>query len=380
MIRCPATVRLAATAAALLLVACGETATQRETAGATVTASSSSGTVALGDGRVSSGPRRGSVYSCQTSFAGGGASKVGPWIDSAAGTWDRSAKLAVRGTVAWPGASYTVRRSGSKRIITTRGVPVGMTTGAFPVESSDPAHEYDRNPNTISSRTLTLTLDAEPKAAARAGCLSMGAIGILDDGVVLFNALDGAGRDAAAHEVLDRCGGHPEMSGQYHHHDVSACVLAGAGGLSTRVGYALDGYGIYVERKTSGGALLTNADLDACHGRTSSVKVGGRTQRVYHYVATLEYPYTVGCFRGTPAANGAPAAGGGPPAGGSTAGGPPAGGPPAGGPPSGGAPSGGPPTGAPPAGGPPTGGSPAGGPATGGTPAGPPEPGGSSGG
>ncbi len=328
MIRCPATVRLAATAAALLLVACGETDQQGETAGAAMTAASSGPwPVALGDGKVSAGPRRGSVLSCQTSFGGGGASKQGPWIDSAAGTWDRSAKLAVRGTVAWPGASYTVRRSGSERIITTRGVPVDMTTGAFPVDSSDPAYEYDRNPNTISSRTLTLTLAAEPRAAARPGCLSMGAIGILDDGVVLFSALDGAGRDAAAHEVLDRCGGHPETTGRYHHHDVSACMLARTAGRSTRVGYALDGYGIYVERKAPGGALLTNADLDACHGRTSSVKVGGSTRRVYHYVATLEYPYTVGCFRGTPASDGAAAAGGRPPAGGPPAGGPRGGGP-----------------------------------------------------
>ena len=35
-------------------------------------------------------------------------------------------------------------------------------------------------------------------------------------------------------------------------------------------------------------------DLDACHGHKH--KVGGR--RVYHYHATREFPYTLGCFSG----------------------------------------------------------------------------------
>ena len=64
---------------------------------------------------------------------------------------------------------------------------------------------------------------------------------------------------------------------------------------------ALDGYGIYVERDKRGN-LPTNADLDRCHGRTSKVEWNGTKQKVYHYSATLESPYTVGCYRGTPVA------------------------------------------------------------------------------
>jgi hypothetical protein len=45
---------------------------------------------------------------------------------------------------------------------------------------------------------------------------------------------------------------------------------------------------------------ITNDDLDACHGRTSTIKVFGRRTRTYHYDATAEYPYTIGCFRGAP--------------------------------------------------------------------------------
>jgi len=99
--------------------------------------------------------------------------------------------------------------------------------------------------------------------------------------------------------VLDLCAAHPDMSSTYHHHDVPPCLLNKApNGRSTLVGYALDGYGIYVE-KSAHGRLPTNVALDACHGTTSRVPWNGRQQRVYHYVATLEYPYTVGCFHGT---------------------------------------------------------------------------------
>ncbi len=88
------------------------------------------------------------------------------------------------------------------------------------------------------------------------------------------------------------------MGGVLHHHTVPSCLVAQASGRSTLVGYAADGYGIYVERDAHG-ALLTNTDLDACHGRTSTVLWNGREQDVYHYDATLEYPYTVGCYHGT---------------------------------------------------------------------------------
>jgi hypothetical protein len=254
----------------------------------------------LGDGKLSPAEEAGSVFSCQTTFGpAAGAFRDGPWIHGD-GTWDPMAKLHVQGSVAWPQAQYEVRREGASRIVTTNGVPGDHSTGVFPVASDDPAYQYDRNPNAIRSRSLTLTLPALPFVAPSATCLNMGAIGVLTDGVVLFNALDAQGRDAAAHEVLDGCDGHPERTGQYHHHEISSCLLTRATGPSTLVGYAFDGFGIYVERHPNGG-LLTNSELDACHGRTGPVVWDAETLNLYHYVATAEYPYTVGCYRGTPA-------------------------------------------------------------------------------
>jgi hypothetical protein len=68
---------------------------------------------------------------------------------------------------------------------------------------------------------------------------------------------------------------------------------------SPQVGYAADGFGIYGNQGENG-AALTNANLDECHGHTHSVMVNGVSVSQYHYHATREFPYTVGCFRGTP--------------------------------------------------------------------------------
>ena len=38
---------------------------------------------------------------------------------------------------------------------------------------------------------------------------------------------------------------------------------------------------------------MTNNDLDECHGHDHG-QIG------YHYHATIEYPYTVGCYKGNP--------------------------------------------------------------------------------
>ena len=172
-------------------------------------------------------------------------------------------------------------------------------TGNFPIAPSDPAHQYDPNPNHIAAQSFTYTVPLNPTAAATPSCTGPGPIGLLTDGVLLYNALDDAGRDAAAHET--------RMSATAIPTDRTAITITTCRRASSRrpradsvlVGYALDGYGIYVERDAQGN-LPTNADLDACHGRTSEVMWNGQPTSVYHYDATLEYPYTVGCFHGTP--------------------------------------------------------------------------------
>lgn len=261
----------------------------------------------LGDGKVSTSPKVGYVYSCQTSFNGGGAEHAGAWIQGS--TWDLTQKISVQGSVSWPSATFSTSVSGTQRIFSGNGLPVGSSTGIFPIQSSDPAYQYDRNPNSIKSYTLSTKLSSSPTMAANASCVSLGAIGYALNGVAIYNALDDAGRDAVAHEVQDSCDGHPQQQGQYHYHGPSSC-MPHANENNALVGYAIDGFGIF-SRYDANGREYTNADLDACHGITSTIEWNGKQVSMYHYVLTEEYPYTIGCYRGTPISGGLQGGGGG---------------------------------------------------------------------
>jgi YHYH protein len=286
--------------------------------------------VPLGDGYVSTTPKVGYVDSCVTSFGQIGGSQVdGPWIDTAKHTWDYLTKLHVNGMIKWPSGYYHVSVDGRERVLKFNDLPTDHDTGIFPIESSDPAYAYDKNGNHIAAQTFDWKLALNPAKASKPSCLPGGAIGVLNDGVVLYDALDGEGRDAGAHEVLDICAGHPDPSDTYHHHDIPPCILDKVrDGTTKLVGYALDGYGIYVV-KNKQGQMPSNTQLDACHGTVSKVMWNGKLTNIFHYVATLEYPYTVGCYYGTPISSGHT----GNPSGGAGGiqGGPPGGGPPGGG-------------------------------------------------
>lgn len=251
----------------------------------------------IGDGRYGTSAERGSIYSCETTFGGGGAFATGDWINGD-GTFDVDAKPTVDGDVAWDG-SVTITLQGATRLVSSNGVPDGHTTGSFPVSPADDAYTFDRNPNRITEQSISLTLPADPIEASAPSCLPMGAIGVMTTGVVLFNGLDAAGRDAVAHEIQDHCNGHPERQGVYHYHSGSDCFDDPGTGHSALLGYALDGFGIYGPRGDDGAALST-ADLDECHGHVHAIEWDGETVERYHYHLTADYPYTLGCFRGSP--------------------------------------------------------------------------------
>lgn len=255
----------------------------------------------LGDDKASTEPKVGYLWACQPTLSGvGGAFADGPWIDTAAGTWNRLDKITVDGEVEWPNYRFSIAVQGDERVFTGNGLP-DHPTGIYPVQSSDDAYNYDRNPNTITEQTLEFALPTNPTLAEQTSCVG-GVAGIAVNGVPIFNGFDALGRDAAAHEIQDRCGGHPEVTGQYHYHDLSDCIeeRTETPTHSELVGYALDGFGIYGFR-SEGGVFVTNEDLDECHGHIHEVEWDGQIVEMYHYHATAEFPYTVGCLRGTPA-------------------------------------------------------------------------------
>ncbi len=257
----------------------------------------------LGDSRVTTtGPGKvGWTWACTPGNPNApGASQDGPWIEG--DEWNLLEKLAVRGAISWKSAAKYAEKSGATtRTVTTMRVPTIGTTGEFPIARADPAYAYDRNPSPITPREKVVTIPKNPVKAAKPSCLPLGAIGVAKNGVMLYNSLDARNMDARAHEMQDSCEGHPNPA-EYHYHAGSACVVGSntnAGPNSAVLfGYAFDGFGIYVERDSKG-AMLTNADLDACHGRTSKVMWNGKMQKIYHYVVTQEFPYLLGCFTGT---------------------------------------------------------------------------------
>ena len=107
---------------------------------------------------------------------------------------------------------------------------------------------------------------------------------------MIYNVSDARGNDAVTHEIVDVYRGH-SASDEYHYNFMPERLDENSleDGHSGKVGYIIDSFLIF-GYKGSGGKLMTNKDLDICHGHA-------RGELGYHYHATLDYPYTVGCFR-----------------------------------------------------------------------------------
>ena len=130
---------VAAVAAALIAVAGGPAA------GSSATGASSAPDLRrlpLGDGKVTlTGPRRGYVWSCSRANPNApGAQVDGPWIDKANGVFDATAKTTVDGSVEWPQARVSIKRTkdGGVRVV-GNGLPTNRPTGVFPIGSADEA-------------------------------------------------------------------------------------------------------------------------------------------------------------------------------------------------------------------------------------------------
>ena len=253
----------------------------------------------LGDGKYSDLPKAGYIYPCDPKHYFSiplGSHKRGPWIQGA--TWDITRKPTVRGDVAWPNAMFRASISADNRSLTGNGLPVETRTGVFPIQRDDPAFAFDGNPNPIKEQSINVSIPLNPAIAARPSCLQP-QIGYTLDGVALFFALSSMmGHDEIAYEMQDACGGMSDPAGIYHRHALSKCIPH-IEAKNALVGYALDGFGIFSPYDANGKELTTK-DLDECHGTTSPIIWDGKEVEMYHYVLTRDYPYSIGCFRGTP--------------------------------------------------------------------------------
>jgi len=254
------------------------------------------GILPVGDNNYSlTTPKVGTIFLCHAPNGGGGAGVRGPWFTNNNTQYDINKKVSVSGSVSWKG-SYTMTLAGGQRVIVTNDLPNDHITGIFPIQSSDTAYLYDKNPNSIKSQSLTYTLPAAPTALSSPSCMG-GESGVMTTGVALFDGFDAGGRDAGAWEVQDSCSGHPQVDGEYHYHTLSSCIKDVS--VKTVIGYALDGYPI-TGPTIANGNILTTDDLDECHGITSAINLDGKLVTSYHYVMTEDFPYSVSCFKATP--------------------------------------------------------------------------------
>ncbi len=200
------------------------------------------GILPLGDYHyVTSAPKKGYVYLCNVAQGGQGAQTNRPWVGTS--TWNSNQKISVEGSVSWPTASIKISVSDGMRTIVTNDLPTIGTTGIFPIQSTDPAYQYDGNPNSIEAQDFSFSLPANPTPAAAPSCI-YGEVGVMTNGVLLLDAFDAEYRDAEAHEIQDSCQGHPHEGGMYHYHSLSSCIPDAT--VTNIIGWAFDGYPITV--------------------------------------------------------------------------------------------------------------------------------------
>ena len=252
----------------------------------------------LGDDYLTtSKPAKGYLYSCngKNSNAPGSIESRITWIDFTDNTWDFLRKLWLpQGAFDSKPGTYTETLSADVRQITINNLPVDGKIGDWPMTNYPSLTGIDRNPGIPEARSFEFSYASDPPEASLPTCLTLGAIGVTKNGVVIYNAADGRGEDAVAREIVDVFGGHPAHS-DYHYHFIPERLDSEylSNGHSGVVGYINDGFPIYGYRG-NGGVEMSNDDLDLCHGHNHGA-LG------YHYHATLEYPYTVGCYMGSPA-------------------------------------------------------------------------------
>jgi hypothetical protein len=152
-------------------------------------------------------------------------------------------------------------------------------------------YTFSKNPNTITTQTLTFKIPVNPVVSSTHAATPFGPIGVAVNGVAFFNQY-AANYAALTTEAftLDQYWAHPQQSGQYHYHVEPLYLTQTKLTSSSLLGFLLDGFPVY--GPTENGKLLTSADLDAYHGHTTVT--ADFPNGIYHYHFTADYPYLNG--------------------------------------------------------------------------------------
>lgn len=164
------------------------------------------------------------------------------------------------------------------------------------------------------AQTYKFTIPTTPKYSSKVTSTSLGSIGVMISGAVLYNPFEGDGKTVAMAKnftitnsagitasFIDKCAGHPTPDiGAYHYHGLPNCVTAKVDKVSKPshiIGFALDGFPIYGDRDIKG-KQVTAKNLDQCNGVISATPEFPKG--IYHYVllGTADARSSIACFHG----------------------------------------------------------------------------------
>jgi len=234
------------------------------------------------------------------------------WVSGT--TVDLSQVPFVEGSVTWT-SQFAMTMTSAGRNLAGNGLP-NHPTGQFPVQKGTPAYQYysalpamgydNAAEIPIAAYDLDITVPENPTPNAHPSCISSIFIGVVTQTGAAWHAEIAPDSSLELHDPitalpLDDCYGHP-YNKQYHYHAYSWKCFPNQGDPgehSPLFGYAIDGFGVYGPRGENG-VLVTNDDLDECHGHTHLIEWDGKQVSMYHYHVNNQYPYAIGCYRGTP--------------------------------------------------------------------------------
>lgn len=198
-------------------------------------------------------------------------------------------------------ASVTISADGTTVTLVSNGLP--DHNSPYYATSNSKYEDYNginsrwsKNPNSISTQSLTFKIPQNPAAASTHAATPLGPIGIAVNGVPIYNQYAGPSQPLT-NEInsFDQYNGHPQQTGQYHYH-VEPLFITAYKGKDALIGFLLDGFPIY--GPLEGCKIITSADLDTYHGHfgvTADYPSG-----IYHYHVTADAPYINGSgFWGT---------------------------------------------------------------------------------
>ena len=177
---------------------------------------------------------------------------------------------------------------------------------------------FNGNPNVPANDNATFEIPRTPAPAATHTATGLGAIGVLVNGVDIFNMSDANSyqnqnvwhNNAGVVEApsFDAAKAHPQQQGVYHNHENPVSLISELGGSSTKsvlLGFAIDGYPIYndyaavtpggpIVKLDSGYKLRTYSGNVRGNGgpNVAGQYVDGYFEEDYQYVAGQTLPST----------------------------------------------------------------------------------------